>query len=183
VVPVPHYLPESELYALLGSINGIIFPGGFEDFYKVVDGKRVPDQFLTTVRRIMDWAKLQNDSGTHWPIWGICLGIQVLHYAIDINIDMQTVNAGFMPNTIKFTNRAKTSKLYHFVDDLEEFEKLTTFHNFNYAILPEHYLKHPKLAEFYDVLALTTDRNGVAIVSVIEAKRYPFYGVLFHPER
>jgi gamma-glutamyl hydrolase len=88
-----------------------------------------------------------------------------------------------MPNNIQFTEKAYTSKLYSQIRDMEALEEVTTYHNFNYGILPAEYVKHPKLAEFFNILALTEDRDGTSICSVIEAKNYPFYAVMFHPER
>jgi gamma-glutamyl hydrolase len=182
-VPVPYHLPWDELTDLLSHINGVLIPGGFEEFYVIKDGKRVPDLWLTAVINIMKYAEGENDAGRYYPIWGTCLGLQAMHYAVDINIDMADVDSGYLPNQIKFTEKARTSKLYSLVDDLDWFETLTNYHNFNFGILPEHYVKHPKLAEYWNILALTEDRNGTAIVSIIEAKNYPFYSVMFHPER
>ena len=35
----------------------------------------------------------------------------------------------------------------------------------------------------FDVLSTNKDKKGTAFVSTIEAKKYPFYGVQWHPEK
>ncbi|CEM04335.1 unnamed protein product [Vitrella brassicaformis CCMP3155] len=41
----------------------------------------------------------------------------------------------------------------------------------------------PSLMEFFDVLSTSRDKNGVDFVSTIESRRYPIYGVQWHPEK
>jgi gamma-glutamyl hydrolase len=51
------------------------------------------------------------------------------------------------------------------------------------GITPDEYIRSEKLRNFYNILALTIDKKGKPIVAAIEAKNYPFYSVMFHPER
>jgi gamma-glutamyl hydrolase len=44
-------------------------------------------------------------------------------------------------------------------------------------------MKSEKLRDFYNILAIVDDKKDVPILSTIEAKNYPFYAVMFHPER
>lgn len=39
------------------------------------------------------------------------------------------------------------------------------------------------MADEYNVLATSFDKNGLEYISAIEDKNYPFYGVQFHPEK
>lgn len=55
--------------------------------------------------------------------------------------------------------------------------------NHEYGLPPSHYQKWPVLSQWYDVLTTTKDRNGLEYVSTVEARRYPFTGTQWHPEK
>jgi gamma-glutamyl hydrolase len=50
--------------------------------------------------------------------------------------------------------------------------------NHEYGVPPSHHDRWPILKEYYNVLTTTKDRNGLEYISTIEAKKYPFTGVL-----
>ena len=41
----------------------------------------------------------------------------------------------------------------------------------------------PKLNSFFKMLSTNKDRNGLEFVSTVEAIKYPFYAVQWHPEK
>lgn len=43
--------------------------------------------------------------------------------------------------------------------------------------------KYPIIQEFFDILSINSDKNGIQFISTIEAKNFPFYGTQFHPEK
>lgn len=54
---------------------------------------------------------------------------------------------------------------------------------YHFYLEPEWLRKHSTLNDFYSILSTNFDRNGREFVSSIEAKRYPFYAVQYHPEK
>lgn len=61
-------------------------------------------------------------------------------------------------------------------------EKLS-YENHGDGVTLESFEKDPKLNESVRVLATNLDRNGNTVVSLIEHKTLPFYGLQFHPEK
>jgi len=62
------------------------------------------------------------------------------------------------------------------------FEKAMYF-NHRYGTTNETFYSMPNLYDFWDPISYNHDKNGRVFVSMIEAKKYPFYGVQFHPEK
>ena len=40
-----------------------------------------------------------------------------------------------------------------------------------------------EMDQFWDILSVNKDVNGLEFVSTIEAKNYPIFGTQFHPEK
>eukprot|EP00918_Siedleckia_nematoides_P014316 GHVU01031105.1.p1 GENE.GHVU01031105.1~~GHVU01031105.1.p1 ORF type:complete len:262 (-),score=50.03 GHVU01031105.1:525-1310(-) len=51
------------------------------------------------------------------------------------------------------------------------------------GVTPRAWVENPRLSNFYTVLATSHDTNDTEFVGVVEAKRYPWYAVQFHPEK
>jgi gamma-glutamyl hydrolase len=51
------------------------------------------------------------------------------------------------------------------------------------GILPQTYEEIPELNEAFHVIGVAHDRQGLEHVACVEHKKYPFYGVQFHPEK
>ena len=137
-----------------------------------------------------------NEAGTPFPIWGTCLGHQLLQIIVtqahfdDLLVPTDAVSH---PSILKFTDAAPTSKVWAplweerptLVDKLASPAWNISFENHEFGLPPAHYLRgspYPQLAENFDVLSTTVDRKGVEYVSTIEHKKYPFFGVQWHPE-
>lgn len=59
-------------------------------------------------------------------------------------------------------------------------EKLQ-LHAHDWTVATQTYIDRPQLAEFFDILAVDS-HNGVEFVIAVEAKNYPIYGMMSHPE-
>jgi len=59
-------------------------------------------------------------------------------------------------------------------------EILPNLHQF--GILPEKYDKYPILKDYFIINSLSQDIDGKTFVNSVEGKKYPIYGVQFHPE-
>lgn len=78
VVPIPYDASVHELNTIFDGINGILFPGGEVDFEK--DGK--PTLFASNAKYLLNKAMNATNNGVYFPIWGTCLGFELLHYIV-----------------------------------------------------------------------------------------------------
>jgi len=51
------------------------------------------------------------------------------------------------------------------------------------AVTPHEFVDNPILPYFYSILSTNKDEQGREFISAIEAKRFPIYGIQWHPER
>eukprot|EP01126_Amoeba_proteus_P050942 TRINITY_DN605_c0_g1_i3.p1 TRINITY_DN605_c0_g1~~TRINITY_DN605_c0_g1_i3.p1 ORF type:complete len:186 (-),score=28.83 TRINITY_DN605_c0_g1_i3:39-596(-) len=58
-----------------------------------------------------------------------------------------------------------------------------TMNNHIRAVNDEDYEANPSLANFFRVISHNKDRKGKQFISTIEGKKYPFYGLQWHPEK
>lgn len=73
VVPIYSFADTAQVLALMGKINGVLFPGGGMEF-------SLNNQWTKNADAILKYAKQQNDQGNPFPVFGTCLGAQLLSY-------------------------------------------------------------------------------------------------------
>lgn len=73
VVPIFAYSNRSYFDNLLPRINGVLFPGGDTDI-------NITTKWTQNADYIFKYAMEQNKKGNVFPIWGTCLGMQLLAY-------------------------------------------------------------------------------------------------------
>ncbi|KAG1714967.1 Gamma-glutamyl hydrolase [Nymphon striatum] len=170
--------PKSYYEKMIKHINGVLLPGG-----------NVPisnsTYYTRAIQTLFNLAKGLNDKGDYFPIWGTCLGFQNLmvwysDYSILSNCEAEDVA---MP--LKFKPGYRKSKMFGELDDelnhIFTTENVTV--NFHHdGIRPVDFKKH-SLGNDLRILSTNTDIHGVEFISSIEAFKYPFYGVQFHPEK
>lgn len=183
-VPIRFYASDAELYRLFKSVNGLIFPGGLTWLW-------LDAPYVITARKLFNWAVQANDAGDVFPIHGTCLGHQLLHILVsnvsrnDLLVDTDSVSH---PSILEWTDSTDTSKLFGNLPadlkaKLQDPSYNLAIQNHMYGIPPAHYDKWPILKEWFDVLTVTKDRNGTEYSSTVEAKKYPFIGTQWHPEK
>ncbi len=185
VIPVHFNSSLGELTALFAQINGLLFPGGGDnwDWYS--------SQYMLASQHMFDLARAANDAGDVFPIWGTCLGFEVSARAISGSVDVlshfDTENIS-LPLT--FANTAFRSKMLAPWSE-EERESLMAYLQAENATENYHHLgvstatysSSPALSTFYSLVATSTDRLGQPFVAAWEARKYPFFATQFHPER
>jgi len=180
VVPVPHTADIETLGMLFDSLNGILFPGGPD----ILNGT----QYYNASKYMLDRAIAANKDGDHFPVWGTCLGFQLLCVAADgddVSI-LSPVTAENLTLPVFLSPGANTSKMFGsfpgeamtFIDSGEFL--MEQFHHF--GVSPDTFHQRG-LDKMYRILATNRDRSGVEFISAIEAHDMPIYGVQFHPER
>ena len=100
-----------------------------------------------------------------------------------------------MPAPLTFTESGKTSRVWSrlfaerplLADKLSDPNLNITIENHEFGMPPANFFdedtKFPQLKEEFEVLNTAFDRKGVEYVATIEHKKYPFFGVQWHPEK
>ncbi|KAF3690328.1 Gamma-glutamyl hydrolase [Channa argus] len=177
VVPIRINRTEEEYVKLFNSINGLLLPGGDVDIQTSL--------FTRAAKIFYSLALKANDAGDYFPIWGTCQGFQQLS-VLTANKNLLTLTdtkAVALPLT--FTSVAQSSRLFRtFPKDLMQSlaqQNITpNFHSWSLSM--QNYTRNAKLRKFYKVLSTNTDGKK-EFISTMEAYRYPFYAVQWHPEK
>ncbi|CAG9461317.1 unnamed protein product [Pedinophyceae sp. YPF-701] len=184
-VPIHFRKSDAELKRVFKSINGIVFPGGLTWLW-------LDAPYVITARKLFKWALEANDKGDVFPIWGTCLGFQLLHILVsdvsrnDLLIETDSVAH---PTTLEWAEdvREKSALLEDMPDDLfdglADPDQNIAMQNHEYGLPPHHYDKWPVLNDWFRILSTSVDRNGTEYVSTMEARKYPFFGSQWHPEK
>ena len=179
VVPIMKELTEEEVEKLLLSINGVLFPGG--------DVNVTSSDYAKTGRKIFNFAKKLNDNGDYFPLWGTCLGFQFLSFLVSgTDQVLSQTDSQNLSLPLNFSSDYLNSTMFRDIaKDLANFlgSAATTFNAHDWSVTTTSFAQNEKLKDFFSILSTNRDRNGIKFVSTIEAKRYPFYGSQWHPEK
>ncbi len=183
VVPIRYDTSREEMERLFGFVNGVLFTGGG------VDLSDLSAPYMRAAGHLFNLTVEANTRGDFSPLWGTCMGLQTLSILAardpsvltsnafdseDLSLPLETAEAwadsrlvaGMPPSAL----RTLTT------------ENVTT--NFHHdGVLPSAYEKNANLRTFFKILSTNHDRKGKPFLSTIEARKYPVYGVQWHPER
>ncbi|XP_043477631.1 gamma-glutamyl hydrolase A-like [Leptopilina heterotoma] len=179
---VPIWIGRNDSYYedIMSKINGVLLPGGAAAKFNDTNGYGGAGD---RIRRI---AKKYNDNGDYFPIFGTCLGFELLVF-------LSTNRASFMTRCdsynhtlpLIFSSGYKNSKMFKNapsnVIKILRTENVTA--NYHIYCITKSDLDKVHLADEYTVLSTSYDKNGLEYISAIEDRKYPFYGVQFHPEK
>ncbi|KAK7491912.1 hypothetical protein BaRGS_00016931 [Batillaria attramentaria] len=178
VVPVLAGEPESYYNDLFSKINGVLFPGG---------GVSLTESQYARTGRIMYNLTLQAAArGDLFPLWGTCLGFQLLNTITAGKNLLQATDADNLTMPLQFSPDYTNSRLFGKVPkDVYQYlaHESVTQNEHQYGMLLEVFQKHKELYNFYHVLSTNVGRKGKRFVSTFEAFKYPIYGVQWHPEK
>ncbi|XP_015267192.1 PREDICTED: gamma-glutamyl hydrolase [Gekko japonicus] len=177
VVPIRLNRSDEEYNKIFHSINGILYPGGGADL-KTSEFSRVAKIFY-------DKALEANEKGDYFPIWGTCLGHQLLSYLTSGEDLLTWTNTDNFALPLNFTKVAKDSKMFaNFPDDLlQEMASEPVTSNFHFwSLSVQNFSTNEILRHFYKILT-TNVHDNVLFISTMEAYSYPLYGVQWHPEK
>ena len=187
VVPIPFDLPADQLSALLKSINGALFTGGSSTFWSGAD----LSPYAAQAQVIFDEVKSAAKSGETWPLWGTCLGFELIHI-LGSGLNKSVLTGGWdsenLTETTSFSPAADSSRLWA----SNSFAKAAAasyaalpiaMNAHTMGISPENFEGSAPLVETFDVLATGVDRAGYEFVASIEGKSLPIYATQFHAEK
>lgn len=190
IVPVSYKLPPKELHTLLRKLNGLFITGGTADFavYNDKEDKWVVTPFGKAAQEIVSAAKQINDEGTYFPIWGTCMGFQLLAFVVsgDPEVPREGCNCKDYNAKLIFTQTGKESRMFSAFtrEEVEEFAKRDMTYNYHrFFIDVTDFARHRALRDFFNIISYSMDKdNKRMFISAMEGKNYPFYGAQFHPE-
>ena len=137
-------------------------------------------------KKLFGMALKAKEDGDYWPIWGTCLGFELLAFlAMNETHSLTRCSSMQQPLPLNVTSKFSKSKLGRNIP-LDVFTTLTTkdstmnFHN--WCLSPKNF-SYFEMNRFWDVLATNKDFNGFEFISLLEAKNYPIWGSQFHPEK
>ncbi|XP_065360981.1 gamma-glutamyl hydrolase A [Calliphora vicina] len=178
---VPIWIGQSRDYYkdILSKINGVLLPGGATYFNQ-------SHGYADAGHHIYEIAQEINDNGTYFPVWGTCLGFELLVYLSANSTEPRTYcssSAQALP--LEFKENFQKSRLFrnaseNVIDILKNYAVTANFHLYCFT---EETFANMKLNEMWDVMSLNHDWDGIEFISTIEHKKYPFYGTQFHPEK
>ncbi|GJQ68319.1 hypothetical protein Trydic_g16914 [Trypoxylus dichotomus] len=179
--PIPIMIGKEKKYYedLMKHTNGILFPGGATYFNQ-------SDGYADAGQIIYNLAVKINEEGDYYPLWGTCLGMELLiHVALNGKEVRSDCSAKGILTSLNFKKDIKTSKLFRNAtnDMLDKLSRFKILYNSNIFCLREETFQQNKLLEDWRILATSKDKNDFEFVSVFESLKYPFYGVQFHPEK
>uniref|UniRef100_V9KMY2 folate gamma-glutamyl hydrolase n=1 Tax=Callorhinchus milii TaxID=7868 RepID=V9KMY2_CALMI len=178
VVPISINLSEDECKKLFYSINGLLYPGGGVNIMTSSYAKLAAIFYNLTIEA--------NDHGTHFPVWGTCLGFEELTFTTSGENLLTLTNTSNLTLPLTFTKESRDSRMFKkFPKDLLQAlaeEPLTAnFHKWSLSV--KNFTSNAKLSNSYRILTTNTDSQGLQFISTMEARNYPIYAVQWHPEK
>jgi gamma-glutamyl hydrolase len=168
VVPVPFDTPYVEFYYEI--LHGLVIPGGDTEY-----GMK-QSALLETVERFLD---LGMRKGEYFPILGICFGMELLAALIgEFRTFEPIVDHG--QRQLTWTREGITSAFYR---ALGPAVKQVTEQNHEFGISSLRFQANVRLRRFFSVLATATNVKKEEYVAIIQGRKWPVYGMIFHPER
>ncbi|KAM3966326.1 gamma-glutamyl hydrolase A [Aphomia sociella] len=180
VVPILIGKDREYYREILSKINGVLLPGGATYFNQ-------SDGYADAGQHIYEIALELNDAGDFFPIFGTCLGFELLIILASGRGEKENRIRCYSYSNIPldFTEDYRDSKMFKEAPEdvltlLDNEDVTVNAHQF--CIVDEN-LRAYHLEKDWRVTSYSDDDNGVKFIATIEHNRYPFYGVQFHPEK
>ncbi|XP_067005666.1 gamma-glutamyl hydrolase-like [Anabrus simplex] len=178
---VPIWIGKGKSYykKVIYSLNGVLFPGGAAEFTD-------PDGYAEAGVYLYEYAIKMNEKGVYFPLWGTCLGMELMTFLAAGRREHRCDCWGYdqaLPLTLK--SDFQRSKLFENVPEsmLDIFMNKPVAAHYHQFCITERNMTYFGLDAEWKILATAIDTQGLEFVSIIESRLYPFYAVMFHPEK
>ena len=123
VIPIRYNLPKAKLEELVGTLNGILIPGGSAKIYDEENTNKDHiewTKFGGAVQILIEAAIKSTNKGNPIPIMGICLGMQALMMMIENSVNTrEKLNLPTVPDNPDLAN--------DYLNSIGEFTKVINF--------------------------------------------------------
>jgi len=172
-ISTPEYFEK-----MFSSLNGLLIPGGAVSIYD--------SGYAEASNNFFEWAKAENDAGEVFPIWGTCLGFEMLALAANDgqpNLKRCLSYDQALPLDL-LSDWEKSSLLGQAPGEvMEQLSSLPVTINFHHWCLTmENFTKY-EMGNFWRPLSTNIDQEGLEFLSTMEAHDYPIFATQFHPEK
>jgi gamma-glutamyl hydrolase len=182
-VPVMRWLKSSglELVFIPSTISAAEAAAYFEYIHGLFlhPGWGADPTYLSLTHAFIRMATEANLAGDYFPIWGTCMGMQMLMTSAGGTLEKMHARDFNVRTELRIrrpASRLLAAAPIHYLEHSYE----PHFNN-EYGITVARFMRSP-LRSVFHILGTSVDRKGVEYVTMIEGKRLPFYGVQFHPE-
>ena len=177
VVPIPSNINAAEAAAYFEYVHGLYLLPGWPNN---------PD-FVRLVNTFLSMAVEANKVGDFFPVFGVCLGFQMLLQHLGELGALESMNSRELDKQtmLRFHPEHSESRVLqnaetHQVDYMKN--RFRPFLNHNYGISLKRFMSTPTLSASFRIISTSRDRKGTEYVSMVEGRSLPFYGSQFHPE-
>ena len=164
VVPIFAFNSTDYLDDMLSKVNGVLFTGGGIEF-------NMKNKWTQTADRILKHAMEQNKKGNPYPVWGTCLGFELLAYLTSGYDDKCLSNVRGetgVRNTLKITD---TSYLYDDLPDNIKYDLQSgqgiVYFNHALALSTSYFKSSSLLKNFWRMTSISTSSYNEEFVSTI----------------
>jgi len=130
-----------------------------------------------------------NAAGDYFPVFGICLGFELMSMSVADNSSiLVSIKTGTdnPKNLYPLVEKNESKMFYHMEHDLYydgiRNKKLAYFHH-SFTVDPKAWESNKHLAGNFTVTSVTNDTEKTTYAATVEGKNIPFFGVQFHPEK
>lgn len=178
---IPYY--HNNLKTFINKVDGIYLPSGgaFSSTQK---------EYYYAAKELIKLAIKENKKRC-FPIWGACMGMQQMMIVAEGSDNYNNLLEDFnsyenYKTPAFFTDNSHKTDIYNTlsIEDKDKMQKSNgTLQNHMMGLTPDKFIGLKKLNNFYNIVDVAFDRDNKEFVNTIEAKKYPFFGVQWHPER
>ena len=104
VIPIKYDWDDEKIKEVMEGLNGLLLPGGGTELVLEESDSISLTNYAVAGKKLLKMAMEINDNGIHFPVWGTCLGFELMILAI--TDDLRVLEKGFLSinysNTISF---------------------------------------------------------------------------------
>jgi len=197
VIPIQFDLPLPIIVSLLHQVNGLLLPGG-----GIGGDKKRKLFYMSRLQFIINFITRQNLIGNYFPIYGICLGYQLLMMAVLektpelalknyyelVNISRLRFSGEKNIHLQKISKKDNNSLIGPFVNDIFTDKDATNFKNNQSVYFFHQYIfsmtgKYMKKIREIAIPTVIVKHNNKDYMCGYQFKSLPYFATLFHPEK